>query len=269
MKHLEQKEILLREIMKNYQKAVVAFSGGIDSTLLLKIASEEIATGVLAVTAVSDTFTEEELQRTRKLTREFGVEQLISQSREMEDARFVENSPERCYYCKHLRFSTLKEIARSRGIEHVLDGSNVDDLADYRPGQRAIRELGVKSPLQEVGLTKAEIRELARKKGIATWQAPAIACLASRIPYGETITKEKLCTIKEGEAFLKGLGFSPCRLRLHGNLARIEVPRDRIFDLMTRSDQVTTYLIKLGVTYVTLDMLGLRSGSMNEAIKGE
>ncbi|MEG6523220.1 ATP-dependent sacrificial sulfur transferase LarE [Desulfotomaculum sp. 1211_IL3151] len=263
------KQNLLREKIKNYQKALVAFSGGIDSTLLLKIASEEIPTGVLAVTAVSDTFTEEELQRTRELTKEFGVEHLIIQSNEMADARFVDNSPERCYYCKHLRFRTLKEIARSRGIENVLDGSNVDDLADYRPGQRAIKELGVKSPLQEVGLTKAEIRELARKKGIATWQAPAIACLASRIHYGETITKEKLYTIKEGEAFLRDLGFFPCRLRLHGNLARIEVPSDRLLDLMTLSEQVTTYLKKLGLTYVTLDMMGLRSGSMNEAIKGE
>ncbi|GAB6179835.1 ATP-dependent sacrificial sulfur transferase LarE [Desulfotomaculum defluvii] len=267
MKVLDQKEVLLREILKNYQRVLIAFSGGIDSTLLLKIASEEIPSGVLAVTAVSDTFTEAELQRAKELAKEFAVEHLIIQSTEMEDARFVENSPERCYYCKHLRFSALKGIAQTRGFDIVLDGANVDDLADYRPGAKAVKELGVKSPLQEVGFTKIEIRELARKKGIATWEAPAIACLASRIPYGETITKEKLTIIKKGEAHLKSLGLFPCRLRLHRDLARIEVPKDKLLDLMDLSDQVTTYLKKLGLTYVTVDMMGLRSGSMNEAIK--
>ncbi|MDO7788179.1 ATP-dependent sacrificial sulfur transferase LarE [Desulforamulus aquiferis] len=269
MDKIVQKEMWVRKKLKEYQKAVIAFSGGVDSALLLKIASEEIPSGVIAVTAVSETFTQEELQGTKDLCKEFGVEHVIIQSDEMENQNFVSNPPERCYYCKHLRFSALKGIARSKGIQYVLDGSNMDDLSDYRPGNKATKELEVKKPLQEVGLSKAEIRELSLRKGLSTWDNPAVSCLASRIPYGQTITKEKLLAIKSGEDYLKELGFTPCRLRHLGDTARIEISKDKFIDLIAQVDRLTTNLKNLGFTYVSLDLIGFRSGSMNEAIRRE
>ncbi|MTI79570.1 MAG: ATP-dependent sacrificial sulfur transferase LarE [Firmicutes bacterium] len=265
---LDQKLNKLKNILNNYENVLIAFSGGVDSTLLLKVATMVLPkNNVLSVTAVSDTYTKEELQLAKGLAAEVDVEHIIIESNEMEDKKFNSNPPERCYYCKYIRFNKLKELARNRGINYVLDGANIDDLSDYRPGSKAVQELDVKSPLQEAQLTKNEIRDLSRELGLKTWNIPSVSCLASRISYGDPISKEKLLKIKNGEDYLKSLNFYPCRLRHHGNLARIEIPVNKFNDFTSRARDVYQYFEKLGYTYVTLDIMGLRSGSMNETIK--
>lgn len=258
-----QKLSLLRKNLSKYQRAVIAFSGGVDSTLLLKVACEELAE-VVAVTAVSETFTEGELELAKAMAAELNVEHVVVCSNEMNDGRFVANDFERCYYCKRIRFSQIKQIAEAKGIDYILDGSNIDDLKDFRPGRRALKELGVICPLEESGLSKKEIREISYRLGLPTWNLPAPACLATRIPYGDPITKDKLATIKAGEEFLKSLGFNPCRLRHHGNIARIEVLPNMFNALLQQSKKINDYLEKLGFHYITLDLAGLNSGSMNK-----
>ena len=266
MNLLAQKLTFLRNTLRSYQKVVVAFSGGIDSTLLLKVAAEELPGRVLAVTAVSDTFTPAELELAESIAAELNVEHIVLQSGEMKDPKFVANDAERCYYCKRIRFGAIAEIAGARGINCVLDGSNKDDVGDYRPGRREAEELGVKSPLQLAGLSKKEIRELARQLGLRTWNLPAIACLASRIPYGDAITKDKLNAIRAGEEYLRSLGFSCCRLRHHNDIARIEVPKEKFADLLSNARSINEYLLSLGYHYITLDLAGLNSGSMNKVL---
>lgn len=267
MDMLAEKLKFLRDTLKSYQRVVIAFSGGIDSTLLLKVAAEELPNQVLAVTAVSDTFTPAELELAKNIAAELNVEHIVIESGEMKDPKFAANDAERCYYCKRIRFDAIAEIARARGINYVLDGSNKDDVGDYRPGRRATEELGVKSPLQLAGLSKKEVRELARQLGLQTWNLPAVACLASRIPYGDAITKEKLDVIRAGEEYLRSLGFTRCRLRHHGSIARIEVPKEQFDDLLANAELINEYLLSLGYHYITLDLAGLNSGSMNKVLK--
>ncbi|WP_187695077.1 ATP-dependent sacrificial sulfur transferase LarE [Thermosediminibacter litoriperuensis] len=260
----------LKSYIKNLGRVVVAFSGGVDSTFLLKVCLDVLGKeNVLAVTARSSTYPAKELEEALKLVERLGANHEIIDSEELEIPGFSENPPERCYHCKRELFGKLVAMAREKGFNFVLDGSNMDDTGDFRPGMRAKDELGVLSPLKEVGLTKADIRALSREMGLPTWNKPSFACLASRFPYGERITAEKLGRVERAEALLRELGFYQYRVRSHGDLARIEVSPgeiDRFFDGALR-ERVVSGLKKLGFVYVSLDLAGYRTGSMNEELK--
>ncbi|MBN1504614.1 MAG: ATP-dependent sacrificial sulfur transferase LarE [Candidatus Eisenbacteria bacterium] len=248
--------------------AVLAFSGGVDSSLLLKLAHSELGDRVLAVVAKSATYPEAELEEAVGLARSIGARCVVVETDELSDPRFAGNPPDRCYYCKLELFGRLKLMAEQDGAAWVLDGSNVEDVKDVRPGSRAAREMGVRSPLQEVGLSKPEVRELARKLGLPNWSKPAQACLASRIPYGDPVTPEKLSRVAAAETIVKHYGFSQVRVRMHGQVARIEVPASELDKLM--SDEVRNRVVQelrgLGFVFVCLDMEGYRTGSLNEAV---
>lgn len=264
---LNQKLERLKMILGELESVIVAYSGGVDSTLLLRVAKDS-AQRVLAVTATSPTYPQSELEQAQRIASSLGVEHLIIESHEMENPQFCANPADRCYYCKSELFSKLRTVADERGFKAVVDGSNAEDLGDFRPGMRAAREYGIRSPLLEAGLTKDEIRELSRYYQLPTWDKPAMACLSSRIPYGEPITPEKVKQIEAGEAFLRSLGLKEVRLRHHGPIARLEVNPAAFPLLITEGvrERIITTLKNLGFTYVTLDLEGYRSGSMNELL---
>ncbi|MDW8031003.1 MAG: nickel pincer cofactor biosynthesis protein LarB [Candidatus Bipolaricaulota bacterium] len=257
----------LRELIRGYGSAVVAFSGGVDSSVVLALAKQELGDRVLAVTAHSPVYARRELEAAKELARQLGVAHEIIFTRELDDPRYVNNPPTRCFHCKQELFAKLTELARARGFAVVLDGTNASDTNDFRPGMRALSEYNVKSPLLEVGLTKPEVRELARMLKLPTAEKPAMACLASRLPYGSAITLEKLRQIEHAEEVLFELGFSQVRVRHYDEIARIEVPPDEMSKLLAHRDIVIDRLRKLGFRYVTLDLAGYRGGSMNEALK--
>lgn len=262
----------LKGMIKNLGSVIVAFSGGVDSTFLLKVCLDVLGKeNVLAVTARSSTYPSRELEEAKELAKSFGANHEIIVSEELEVPGFSENPPERCYYCKKELFGKLVKMARERGFNFVLDGSNADDTGDFRPGMKAKDELGVISPLKEVGLTKAEIRALSQKMGLPTWNKPSFACLASRFPYGERITEEKLNRVGKAEDLLNELGFIQYRVRSHADLARIEVSPEEIERFFERSlrEKVVAEFKKLGFVYVSLDLTGYRTGSMNEGLKEE
>lgn len=257
----------LREILSGYGSVAVAFSGGTDSAFLLQAAHEALGERAVAVTAVSALLPARERGEADAFCRERGIRRIIFDPREMEIPGFSANPEDRCYICKKALFSRIFEIARENGLAVVAEGSNTDDEGDYRPGLAALAELGAKSPLREAGFSKAEIRALSKEMGLPTWDKPSAACLASRIPYGEEITEEKLVRIDRAEQLLFDLGFREVRVRVHGDdLARIEVfpaETERLWEEETRR-QVYDGLRALGFIYVSADLFGYRTGSLNE-----
>lgn len=267
MPDLDSKLCRLRDHLSRLGRLALAYSGGVDSTLLLKVAVDTLGPqNVLAITADSPVTTEKERERARTLARSMGVEHLVVPSSEFDEPDFVANRPDRCYVCKRLRFGQLRELAGERGFSHLADGTNVDDTSDYRPGQRAAEELGVLSPLRDAGLGKADIREASRVLGLPTADLPSFACLASRIPYGTPLSEEALRRIEAGEQALAALGLRQYRLRDHGDVARIEVPPDQIPVVVEARTQLTAAIRSLGYRYVAVDLEGYRTGSLNEAL---
>ena len=258
----------LREILLQVQSGLVAYSGGTDSTFLLKVASDVLGKRVMAVTAHSQTYPVGELVEARKNVKKVGVRHLIIKTSELDNEKFASNPPDRCYYCKRELFSELWKIAKKYDLNCVLDGSNSDDVHDFRPGSRAGRELGVRSPLREAELTKHDIRLLSKRMGLPTWDKPAAACLASRLPYGCRVTPANLRQVAKAEEIIESLGIRQVRVRHHEDIARIEVPRADFERLLTRraSGRIVREFKKLGYRYVTLDIQGYRTGSMNEPL---
>ena len=260
----------LQENIRNLGSLAVSFSGGVDSTFLLKVAVEVLGNQALAVTARSSTYPARELKEAEAFAKSIGAKHIVIDSEELEIEGYSDNPVNRCYYCKHELFEKVKEVARQNGIRYVSDGSNLDDLGDYRPGMQAARELEVVSPLKAAQMTKDDIRLLSKEMGLPTWNKPAFACLASRFPYGQKITKEKLAMVDKAEQFLLDLGFRQVRVRHHGDLARIEVGPEELSRFFDGEFMAKVYaeFKQIGFTYVALDMKGYRTGSMNETIRG-
>ncbi|MEW6101293.1 MAG: ATP-dependent sacrificial sulfur transferase LarE [Candidatus Omnitrophota bacterium] len=257
----------LKKTLKDMHSCLVAFSGGTDSSFLLYVASGILPRNrLLAVTANSPTYTPRELDSAKEFTRAISVRHRVINTRELKDKRFTANPANRCYFCKLELFGRLKEIAGESGLEFVIDASNASDKKDYRPGNKAKKELGVRSPLAEASLTKKEIRFLSRKLRLSTWDKPEQACLASRIPYGARISERILRKVSCAESVLRRMGFKQVRLRHYDGLCRIEVPKKEIGRLINKHIQVIDKLKKLGYNYITVDLEGYRSGSMNIAV---
>ena len=256
----------LRALLRETGGIAVAFSSGVDSSFLLKVAHEELGERVVAVTARSHSFPKREQDEAAAFCTREGIRQVVVDSEELVIPGFRQNPKNRCYLCKKELFTKILEIARAEGLSAVAEGSNMDDLGDYRPGLQAVRELGIRSPLREAGLTKAEIRELSRALGLPTWNKPSFACLASRFPYGEEITVERLARVERAEQYLLDLGFGQVRVRSHGDLARIELCAADIPKAIEQREKIHAALKGFGFAYVALDLQGYRTGSMNEVL---
>jgi uncharacterized protein len=254
----------LKKIIRRYGSCVIAFSGGVDSTFLLAAAAETLPKEkILAVTANSPTYPKEELRLSKKIARQLGLRHKIIQTDELKDGRFVSNPPDRCYFCKKELFSCFGKIAGKHRLKYVFEASTLSDEKDFRPGTYAVKELGIRSPLKEAGLSKEEVRMLSKKMKLTTWNKPSLACLASRIPYGTKISEQLLERVHKGEAILRKIGFTQVRLRHYNGLCRIEVLKQDIPRLLTRRNEIVDKLKNLGYNYITVDLEGYRTGSMN------
>ncbi len=256
----------LRHVLSELESVVVAYSAGVDSTLVLRVAHDVLGENVLAATGLSDTYPEEEMAEARALAQELGVEHVMMRTEELTDPRYAMNSHQRCFFCKNELYGKLRELADERGVMHIVDGTNADDVGDHRPGLRAAREIGVRSPLQEVGMTKDEIREISNELGLRTWDKPAFACLSSRFPYGTPITVEKLKQVATAERAIRELGFRGFRVRHHDTVARLEVDPDDFPRVVELHSEIVAKLRAAGYRFVTLDLQGYRSGSLNEGL---
>jgi uncharacterized protein len=262
------KLVNLLEIVKQMKSAVLAYSGGVDSSFLLKIMKlSDIRT--LAVTAVSEIIPHNDLLTAKELAVELGIQHRIIKTEELSREEFIQNTPERCFFCKDERFNKLTEIAKSEGYLFVIDGSNIDDTSDYRPGRKAAMKHNIRSPLIESGFTKMEIRECSKRLGLSTWDNPSSTCLASRFPYGQRITKEALKRVERAEDIIRSLGFRDIRVRDHGGLARIEVEEKNIelFMVPEKRELIIERLKSLGYEFISLDLEGYKSGSLNRVLK--
>ena len=268
MRTLDRKMARLRDIVRSMCSAAVAFSGGTDSTLVAKIAKDELGEKTMAITVNSPMYPASELRNAKAVAREIGIRHLVVDVDPMNDKSFIINPPDRCYLCKLDDLRHIRGIADERGLSEIIDGSNADDKNDYRPGLRAKEEMRVRSPLAEAGLTKADVRAISKTLRLPTAHKSSSPCLASRIPYGEMITREKLTMIEEAEEFLKAKGFDEVRVRIHGDIARIEVSPKDVSKLASPGTRITITkkLRSLGFTYVALDLEGYRMGSLNEVL---
>ncbi len=266
---LETKHRRLHELLAGFDSLIVAFSGGVDSAYLAWAATQVLGASALCVTADSPSYPDRHRQLALRVAREFALHHEIIGTGELERPEYRANPVNRCYYCKHELYTALSALAAARGFTAIADGSNADDRGDYRPGRKAAQEFGVRSPLDEVGLTKDDIRELSRRAGLPTWDEPASACLSSRIPYHSEVTDGKLRMIERAEESLRALGFRVCRVRHHDRLARLEIGRDELPRALEADvrERIVRELTDIGYQHVTIDLQGYRMGSLNEGVR--
>ena len=265
---VEEKLSKLKVIVSKLESVVVAFSGGVDSTLVAKVCYDTLKDNSMAVTARSETYPDFEFKESQELAREIGIKHMVVDTSELAIEGFANNPPERCYFCKTELFGKLKEIAKEHGFLNVADGANLDDTQEFRPGLKASKELNIRSPLKEAGLAKEDIRKVSKLLNLPNWNKPAYACLSSRFPYGQSITEEKISMVSKAEKYLRDLGLIQFRVRHHETIARIEVLPEDIHTLTNSpaKEDLTARFKEIGFTYVTLDLTGYRSGSMNEVL---